>query len=486
MTKLVKVLAVSLLLLLGSTNARAQATSNYGVLNYTFLARANATGNGTAFAIPQASIAYVTYCTSFGSAPASITLNIQISLDNTTYSTFDTSTSTAGECRSFFTAAKFLRGNISAVSGGTTTTTSFNIQRVSTSNSNLSTNIAALATQLFVTNSGIAATSTDGVSLANNTASTAGITAQYSPRLRFTGSAWNSSSVASETDSWVIENRPITNAGATTHALTFLSSIAGASYTTLGSIDNLGTMNMQQFSAANSSYFQWNGRSRIYSSSDGLIEVKNNAGTGFTRFNFGGSTSSFPSLAVSSTALIQQLADGTNGGTLGASGAFITSGAGTGITVNDTGSLRTQYYKVTVTSAQFIAAAVTADVTIATLPAKTQLLKVYADLTQTFACASTCTTATLSFTCGSAAGGNTILVTFDADAATTQRGLADADLGTDLTRATAVQGGKMYSWSATQIISCRLTSGTGNIGTGAATNLSQGSITFYLETEKLP
>jgi hypothetical protein len=194
----------------------------------------------------------------------------------------------------------------------------------------------------------------------------------------------------------------------------------------------------------------------------------------------------FPSLAVSSTALIQQLADGTNGGTLGASGAFITSGAGTGITVNDTGSLRTQYYKVTVTSAQFIAAAVTADVTIATLPAKTQLLKVYADLTQTFACASTCTTATLSFTCGSAAGGNTILVTFDADAATTQRGLADADLGTDLTRATAVQGGKMYSWSATQIISCRLTSGTGNIGTGAATNLSQGSITFYLETEKLP
>jgi len=86
-------------------------------------------------------------------------------------------------------------------------------------------------------------------------------------------------------------------------------------------------------------------------------------------------------------------------------GPAITAGAATGLTVNDTGQIRETVYKATVASTAFVSAAVTSDVTIGTLPAKTQLAAVMADLTQTFACASTCTTSTLSMVLGRGAGG---------------------------------------------------------------------------------
>ena len=166
--------------------------------------------------------------------------------------------------------------------------------------------------------------------------------------------------------------------------------------------------------------------------------------------------------------------------------AKVTPGTGTGITIVETGAVRRLVYKVTVTSTQFVAAAVTADITIATLPAKTRLVGVYADLTTTFACTATCTTATLSITVGTAAGGAQILASFDADAVAAVFGDADGELGSAVNAAARVQDAYIPSWSATQIITARLTSGTGNIGTGTATHLSQGSITFYLVTEVLP
>lgn len=59
-------------------------------------------------------------------------------------------------------------------------------------------------------------------------------------------------------------------------------------------------------------------------------------------------------------------------------------------------------------------------------------------------------------------------------------------LGTNMTRAAAVQGGLTPVFASGNNVVLRLTSGTGNIGNGSATNLSQGSITFYLVTERLP
>lgn len=89
---------------------------------------------------------------------------------------------------------------------------------------------------------GIATTSTDGLSLVNGTDATAGVTQQYAPRLRFTGSAWNSGGNAAETDSMAMELRTITQAGATKERLYFMSSIAGGAYADKAYINSDGAI----------------------------------------------------------------------------------------------------------------------------------------------------------------------------------------------------------------------------------------------------
>lgn len=140
---------------------------------------------------------------------------------------------------------------------------------------------------------------------------------------------------------------------------------------------------------------------------------------------------------------------------------------------------------VTIPFAIVNAADVTQDFTIGTLPARGRLVAIYADVTQAFVCAGTCTTATLSMTVGSSAGGNNFIVSSDIDAAAAVFGDADAELGTGINRASAIQGAFIGSWSTTTPISVRLTSGTGNFGDGATSNLNAGSITFYIITELL-
>lgn len=61
--------------------------------------------------------------------------------------------------------------------------------------------------------------------------------------------------------------------------------------------------------SGSTSGFQVNGRSRLFSSGDGLFELQNAAGTDFTRLNFGGTTSSFPAIKKNSTTLEARLAD---------------------------------------------------------------------------------------------------------------------------------------------------------------------------------
>ncbi|MCX6550366.1 MAG: hypothetical protein NTY02_05045 [Acidobacteria bacterium] len=173
--------------------------------------------------------------------------------------------------------------------------------------------------------------------------------------------------------------------------------------------------------------------------------------------------------------------------TTGASDPRITAGSGTGVTVNEAVALRRAVYKVTVTYAQFDAAAVTHDLTIATLPAKTRLVGVYAHVSTPFVCAAVCTTATLSATLGTSAGGAEILDSFDIDAAAAVFGDTDAELGSAVDAAARVQDAYLASWSATQAIVLRATSGTGNWGNGSGTsNLNAGTVVFYLITEILP
>lgn len=226
---------------------------------------------------------------------------------------------------------------------------------------------------------------------------------------------------------------------------------------------------------------------------DGVLRLSNQAITDFGRLTFGPATGDFPALKRSGANLQVRLADESGNARLFASNlhavsAGVTSGSGTGITVNEgDGLLRRTVYKVTIDRTAFVCAATTCDLTIGTLPAKTSVLSVYAHIETTFACTATCTSSTLSMQLGSSAGGTQYLASFDADAATSVFGDADAELGTTMTRAAAIQGGNAVpNFSSTTAINLRLTSGTGNIGNGSATNLSQGSVTVYLVTERLP
>lgn len=196
------------------------------------------------------------------------------------------------------------------------------------------------------------------------------------------------------------------------------------------------------------------------------------------------------------------LFDADNTDSIGATGAnrpaslflaspAITVGSGTGVTVNNSGEVRTLVYKVTVTYANCVANGTTCDLTIATLPAKAFLRRVLADLTAPYVCAATCTTATLSGTLGSSAGGAQFLASFDADAAAALFGDADAELGTAVNAAARAANGALFdgvlgSWSATTTVSYRVTSAAGNLGNGTVTNLNAGSVTFYLVTDVMP
>jgi hypothetical protein len=222
-----------------------------------------------------------------------------------------------------------------------------------------------------------------------------------------------------------------------------------------------------------------------------IASAVNGAGVLITpMLKFGGVTSSFPALKMGGATWIDaRLADDSgyasfNAGDLSNVSNRVTQGGATGVTVGTFGSIVRQYTKVTVSTAAFTCAALTCDVTLWTVPNTTFVAMVYANLTQTFACTATCTTSTLSLLVGKGGGGAQYLASFDADAATGWFGDADAELGTSLARAAAVQGG-VFEPTGVGTLQIRLTSGTGNIGTGAATNLSQGSVVVYLFTERL-
>jgi hypothetical protein len=165
-------------------------------------------------------------------------------------------------------------------------------------------------------------------------------------------------------------------------------------------------------------------------------------------------------------------------GSLYPSAPVLTSGTGTGLTVVNVGEVRRVVHKVTVNYTALAAAATTADKVIAVLPAKTRLVGIVAETTQNYT-GGAVSAATLIV--GKTTGGNEYLVSHSVFSGTPVVGNADADLGTSINRANAVQGGDLPSWTATTNISVRLTT------TSANTNaLTTGSTTYYLVTERYP
>jgi len=144
------------------------------------------------------------------------------------------------------------------------------------------------------------------------------------------------------------------------------------------------------------------------------------------------------------------------------------------------GLLTRSLFKVQVPNTIWTAAALSQSVILGTLPQNTRIVSVLADTTQAYAGLA----GTIDLKLGMTSGGNNLLLAADVKTAAVQQGLLDADLGTGMARATAVQGGYLV-WGSNPSIYATLTSGTGNLGNGSATNLSAGSTTFYIVTENM-
>ena len=86
----------------------------------------------------------------------------------------------------------------------------------------------------------ITTTSTDGIVLQNNTASTVGVQTQYSPRFRQSSRAWNTTTPADNILDFYSEVEP--TAGATPSALWYLKSVVAGSTTTCFSVNNFGSL----------------------------------------------------------------------------------------------------------------------------------------------------------------------------------------------------------------------------------------------------
>ncbi len=225
----------------------------------------------------------------------------------------------------------------------------------------------------------------------------------------------------------------------------------------------------------------WTGRSIISSPANGQWNLTNAAATAGIGFD------------VTTDALLKVRTRAHTGDaavsalTLTLSGPAATIGSG--VSSTDLGSVRRLVSKYSVTSlvcvAPFQAAAVTADCVIATLPIKTRLVAIYAETTVAWTCSGTCT-GTKTIGVGKSAGGVEYLKTGLDVAATGQWGLADADMGSEMTRAAAIQGSALVNWAATIPVTVRFTSGTGNWGSGSATYVNAGATVFYLVTEAMP
>jgi hypothetical protein len=116
-------LALAALVLLFASSAQAQVQLSPAQSEFSLNANATAAPQtGTAYSIPGA-VNQITWTISFASAPASHTTILEVSNDNSTWVTADTSVVVAGEARNVFTAARFVRTTESARSGGGAITT---------------------------------------------------------------------------------------------------------------------------------------------------------------------------------------------------------------------------------------------------------------------------------------------------------------------------------------------------------------------------
>lgn len=141
----------------------------------------------------------------------------------------------------------------------------------------------------------------------------------------------------------------------------------------------------------------------------------------------------------------------------------------TGYTTLASGQIVHKVYEITLAETALTGAS-PEDETVITFNAKTRILRVIADVTQTFSGGGI---TDMDVTCGSAAGGNQYLISFDIDTATGTYGDVAAEIGASLLSATVAD---VPTWAGGGTMSCRFTCTGANCS--AAT---QGAMTFYIE-----
>lgn len=115
---------------------------------------------------------------------------------------------------------------------------------------------------------GIAATTTDGVILANTTASLVGTVKQISPSLHFQAHVWNTTATAVDNYADWINYADVTSSGSPTTTLTWKASrtaISTPSYTTMMTLDNAGTLTVTSVIGSLYGQVQTNGSSAVAS-----------------------------------------------------------------------------------------------------------------------------------------------------------------------------------------------------------------------------
>lgn len=266
-------LALAAILLSISGSGQAQTSMSFSTPQTSLSANAGGAGTvGTAFTAPPGNdAALVTWTTSYSAPPASVTMLLQASLDNSTWFTLDSSTAVAGELRNIATAARFFRCNISAVSGAVNKTCSFVLKR-----SNAATSSAGTT---FVGN-----VTSGGRFLASDGTATA-------PSFSFTNYLGNGLSAMTSA-----AGIPVMSSNATAQMAWFNGHIQMPSTEVLGW--STGGIN----SATDTSIAR--------GGATGIITLGNAiTSTDFNRLNFGGTTSAFPAWQRTGATLQARLAD---------------------------------------------------------------------------------------------------------------------------------------------------------------------------------
>lgn len=299
---------------LAITGVQAQTSLSFGISRTSLSAVSGGAGTiGTAFtAPPGGDAALVTWVTSYSAPPASVTMLLQASLDNSTWFTLDSSTAVGGELRSIISSASFFRCNISAVSGAVNKTCSLVLRRTNSATSGTITAGGAITAGGDITTSGefyasngsagapsysfTSAPASGSYVIGNSVAfTTAGVRRGY-----FDGGGLTIDGIARVADG---------TAGAPSYSFTSEPTL-GFWRNGAGTIQAQGTLlGSGSIYAAQNASLNINGRFAISSTADGNARFTNTAGTDFGLLQFGGTTSAFPALKRSGALLHVRLAD---------------------------------------------------------------------------------------------------------------------------------------------------------------------------------